>query len=347
MKFEFPHPLAHFPAGAHPLYIYNCPWPTSGKVRDTYRIPHPDHTGQFCLLVVATDRVSSHDFVLYGSVPNKGAVLTALNIFWATQVLTDFKHDLLAFGKEVRKFIPAGWDPTSDFLERTIVVKELDMLPIECVARQHITGGGLKTYNRTAPHHILCGHKLPAGLKDGSRLPETLFTPTTKAHVGHDEDRNAARVMEQFGRQPENITLAAYKIARQYAEGKNVIIADSKLELGYDLQEKVLDPDCRTLVIGDERFTPDSSRFWHKDEWEQAMAEGRTPPSHDKQIVREYCEQLGISKRDPKNEDDVRWVHEQFIPGLVTGQTSKAYLEIFNMITGQSLSSFQKDVMGI
>ena len=238
----------------------------SGKVRELYELDDER------LLLVASDRISTFDVVLPTEIPDKGRVLTGLSAFWFARTRELVPNHLLALR-------PDG---------RSTECRRLEMLPLECVVRGYLTGSGWKDYRATGS---VCGHVLPEGLRDSDRLPEPIFTPSTKAHEGHDENIDRERAAELVGQERfdevERISIELYRFASEYAAERGILIADTKFEFG-------LDPEGR-LVLGDEAFTPDSSRFWPADEYEA----GRAQPSFDKQFVRDYCERLGWDKTAP------------------------------------------------
>jgi phosphoribosylaminoimidazole-succinocarboxamide synthase len=274
----------------------------SGKVRDLYA-PEGDDAH---LLVVATDRISAYDHVLATPIPDKGRVLTQLSLWWFAQ-LTDLLPNHLVAGE-----VPEA------VADRAVLVRRLDMFPVECVARGYLTGSGLSEYRAGGS---VCGVPLPEGLVDGSRLPEPIFTPATKAELGeHDEnvtfERVAATVGEQAADELRRLTLAVYARAEQVAREQGIVLADTKLEFGRDA-------DGRT-VLGDEVLTPDSSRFWPAEEW----SPGRPQPSFDKQVVRDWLtspasgwDRAGDAPPPP-------------LPDDVGELTRARYIEAFERLTG-------------
>jgi phosphoribosylaminoimidazole-succinocarboxamide synthase len=262
----------------------------SGKVREIYALDDDR------LLLVASDRISTFDVVLPTPIPDKGRVLTGLSGFWFARTRDLVPNHLLALRED----------------GRSTECRRLEMLPIECVVRGYLSGSGWKDYRRTGE---VCGHGLPEGLVESARLPEPIFTPATKAQTGHDEniDREAAAELVGVERlaEVERTALDLYRFASEHARSRGIILADTKLEFG-------LDEDGR-LVLGDEAFTPDSSRFWPVD----AYAEGATPPSFDKQFVRDYCESLGWDKTAPGPE----------LPADVVAGTRARYVEAFEQLT--------------
>jgi phosphoribosylaminoimidazole-succinocarboxamide synthase len=263
----------------------------SGKVRELYALDDER------LLLTASDRISVFDVVLPTEIPDKGRVLTGLSGFWFARTKDIVPNHLLTIRED----------------GRSMECRRLVMLPIECVVRGYLSGSGWKSYQESGE---VCGIPLPEGLRESDRLPEPIFTPTTKAAEGHDEpltaEQAAGLVGDERFAELERISIDLYRSAAEYAAGKGIIIADTKFELGLDEQGNV--------VLGDEAFTPDSSRFWPADEYEP----GGPQPSYDKQFVRDYAESLGWGKTPPGPElpDDV-----------VTG-TRARYLEAFEQITG-------------
>jgi phosphoribosylaminoimidazole-succinocarboxamide synthase len=272
----------------------------SGKVREIYEL------GSDRLLLVASDRISTFDVVLPTEISDKGRVLTGLSAFWFAQTRDVCANHLLA----VR---PDG---------RSTECRRLEMLPIECIVRGYLAGSGWKDYGRTGK---VSGHVLPAGLRESDRLPEAIFTPSTKAAEGHDENIDAAAAIELVGeerfREVERVALELYRFASEHAAERGILIADTKFEFG-------LDPDG-TLVLADEAFTPDSSRFWPADEYEP----GRPQPSFDKQYVRDYCESLGWDKTAPGPE----------LPDEIVDGTRRRYVEAFERLTGLSFDDYLAD----
>jgi phosphoribosylaminoimidazole-succinocarboxamide synthase len=277
-----------------------------GKVRDVYAID--GH-----LLIVATDRISAFDYILPTGIPDKGRVLTQLSIFWFN-LLRDVTptHFLTADVKEypepLRRY-------RSQLEGRSMLVKRARMVDIECVARGYISGSGWKEYRNSG---TVCGIPLPAGLKESAKLPEPVFTPSTKAQSGHDENISFERTAEIVG--PElatklrDLTLTVYKRAADYAATRGIIIADTKFEFGFVNGE---------LVLADEVLTPDSSRFWPAAEYKP----GGAPPSFDKQYVRDYLESVHWNKQPPAPP----------LPPEVAMRTSEKYREAYKILTGSPL----------
>jgi phosphoribosylaminoimidazole-succinocarboxamide synthase len=269
----------------------------SGKVRELYALD--DDT----LLLVASDRISTFDVVLPTEIPDKGRVLTGLSAFWFAQT-----RDLVP--NHLRALRADG---------RSTECERLEMLPIECVVRGYLAGSGWKDYLATG---AVCGHSLPAGLLESAQLPEPIFTPATKAQTGHDEniDRDAAAALvgEQRYDEVERLSLALYRTVSERAAELGIILADTKLEFGVDAEGR--------LVLADEAFTPDSSRFWPADEYEPGGAQ----PSFDKQFVRDYCESLGWNKTYPGPE----------LPDDVVAGTRARYVEAFERLTGIAFDDY-------
>jgi phosphoribosylaminoimidazole-succinocarboxamide synthase len=272
----------------------------SGKVREIYGLDDER------LLLVASDRISTFDVVLPTEIPDKGRMLTGLSGFWFTRTQQLCPNHLLALRDDAR----------------STECKRLEMLPIECVVRGYITGSGWKDYRATGE---VSGHKLPAGLRESEKLPEPIFTPSTKAQTGHDENITRDEAAEVVGRERfdevEAQSIALYTFVSDYAAARGIILADTKLEFGVD--------DAGKLVVADEVFTPDSSRFWPADEYEP----GRAQPSFDKQFVRDYCETLGWDKTYPGPQ----------LPGDVVSGTRARYVEAFERLTGISFDTYVAD----
>jgi phosphoribosylaminoimidazole-succinocarboxamide synthase len=288
----------------------------SGKVRELY------DAGDDRLVLVASDRISAFDVVMPTPIPDKGRVLTGLSLFWFERTADVVPNHLLSPRLED---LPAELrDPA--LAGRTMLCRRLEMLPIECVVRGYLAGSGWKDYRAT---RALCGHELPAGLVEADRLPQPIFTPATKAEAGdHDENitADAARqlVGEERYAEVERIALELYARAAAWAEQRGVILADTKFEFG-------LDADGR-LVLGDEAFTPDSSRFWPAD----AYRPGASPPSYDKQFVRDWLETLDWDKRPPGPE----------LPPEVVEGTARRYREAYSVVTGRAFATYL-DEMGV
>ena len=272
----------------------------SGKVRELYAVDDER------LLLVASDRISTFDVILPTEIPDKGRVLTGLSGFWFARTRDLVPNHLLALRDD----------------GRSTECQRLEMLPIECVVRGYLSGSGWKDYVATGE---VCGHRLPPGLIESQQLPQPIFTPATKAESGHDENIDRAAAVTLVGEERfdevEAVALALYRFVSDYARERGIILADTKLEFG-------IDPDG-ALVLGDEAFTPDSSRFWPADEYRP----GQAPPSYDKQFVRDYCESLGWDKTYPGPE----------LPAAVVEGTRARYIEAFTTLTGIDFDAYLED----
>ncbi len=278
----------------------------SGKVRDLYRLESGPHAGH--LLMVASDRISAFDYVLDSTIPGKGEILTRMSLWWFERLADLVPHHVVST------------DVPAEVAGRAVVCEALDMYPVECVARGYLTGSGLLDYRATGE---VCGIALPAGLEDGSRLPEPVFTPATKAAVGdHDENVSYDAVVDEVGadvaRRLRELTLAVYDRAEGIARDRGIILADTKLEFGHRSDG--------TIVLADEVLTPDSSRFWPADDW----VPGRQQPSYDKQIVRNWLlsEESGWDKASGGPPPP--------LPDGVVDRTRARYVEAFERLTGSA-----------
>ena len=285
-----------------PLASTSLPFPLlrRGKVRDVYDLGDR-------LLLVATDRVSAFDVVLSPGIPDKGKILNQLSNFWFAQFPAIENHlletDASRFPEGARE---------SDLAGRAVVARKCDVIPFECVARGYLAGSGYKDYRRTGE---ICGIALPPGLSEAGRLPEPIFTPATKAETGHDENVPLSRLVDALGAeraaQLRDTTLALYREVSRRCEERGILLADSKIEFGVR--------DGRLVWI-DEAFTPDSSRFWPA----ASYRPGGSPPSLDKQFIRDWLERSGWNKTPPAPE----------LPADVVRGTRDRYLEAFRKITG-------------
>ncbi len=284
-------------AGAPPAPTING-WQhlRTGKVRDLYT------NGADEILMVASDRISAFDWVLPTTIPNKGAILTQLSLFWF-ELLEDIAPNHI-ISDEVPNAVT----------DRAVIVKPLDMFEIECVARGYLTGSGLIEYQS---NQEVCGNKLPMGLVDGSQLPESIFTPATKAEIGdHDINIDFAAAEKIVGPKAaaelRELTLALYKTAAEFASSRGIILADTKFEFGRDSKG--------AIMLADEALTPDSSRFWEATTW----APGSAQASFDKQFVRDFLVQSGWDKKSPPPE----------LPAEIVEKTAARYEEAYFRITG-------------
>lgn len=279
-----------------------------GKVRDVYDLGDK-------LLIVATDRISCFDVVLPDGIPHKGGVLTALSLFWFDFLKDTIRHHLITadasqYPSSLQKYAPrlAG---------RSMLVVKTTPFPVECIVRGYLAGSGWKEYGK---HRSVCGIPLPEDLRESDRLPDAIFTPSTKADAGHDVNVTQRYAEDLIGKEYadalKDLSIAAYRAAGEYALSRGIIIADTKFEFGLR--------DGRIIII-DEVLTPDSSRFWPQEGYEP----GRAQPSFDKQFVRDYLETLAWDKQPPA-------------PGLPAGiieKTSRKYLEAYRRLTGKSLAA--------
>jgi phosphoribosylaminoimidazole-succinocarboxamide synthase len=280
---------------------------SSGKVREIYDL------GDDQLLLVTSDRMSAFDVVMAEPIPDKGRVLTALTAFWLDQLGDIAPNHLVSLDVP-----PAAASLGSDLAGRVMVVRRAEMLPIECIVRGYLSGSGWAEYRRSG---TVCGIALPSGLRQSERLPEPLFTPSTKATSGHDENISPAAAADLVGadtaKLAEEISLAAYRRGAAWAAARGIIVADTKFELG------VIDGE---LAICDEVLTPDSSRFWAADTWEP----GSTPPSFDKQPLRDWLEGTGWDKAPPP----------PALPDPVVASTRQRYVDAYERLTGRRFADW-------
>jgi phosphoribosylaminoimidazole-succinocarboxamide synthase len=283
--------------------LADLPLLASGKVRELYDLSDR-------LLMVASDRISTYDAVHPTPIPDKGKVLTGLSAFWFEQTQGIVANHMLS----VTEGVPA------EARGRALVVRKLKMLPVECVVRGYITGSGWKDYQTTGR---VSGIELPAGLRESQQLPEPIFTPSTKAEVGHDEAIDFERAAELVGdrglmERVRDISVSLYSFAAEHARGRGVILADTKFELGLD--------EDGELVLGDEVLTPDSSRYWPVEGYEI----GKGQPSFDKQYVRDWAAGSGWDKKPPAPE----------IPEDVVAGTRARYVEAYELIVGEPFQAW-------
>jgi phosphoribosylaminoimidazole-succinocarboxamide synthase len=283
--------------------LADLPLVARGKVREMYDLDDR-------LLMVASDRISTYDAVHPTPIPDKGAVLTGLSVFWFERT-----RDIVA------NHLVSATDGVPDEVRgRALVVKKLAMLPVECVVRGYLSGSGWSEYQRAGS---VCGIALPAGLRESERLPETIFTPTTKADVGHDEAIDFDRAAELVGdcalaEELRHVSIAVYQRAAEHARERGIVLADTKFELGRDAHD--------LLTLADEAITPDSSRFWPADGYEP----GHGQPSFDKQPVRDWAAGTGWDKRPPAPP----------IPDDVVARTRARYIEAYERITGEPFQAW-------
>jgi phosphoribosylaminoimidazole-succinocarboxamide synthase len=286
--------------------LADLPLIASGKVREIYE--GNDRT----LVIVASDRISTYDVVHPTPIPEKGAVLTGLSTFWFERTASIVPNHMLS----VTEGVP------DEARGRGMVVRKLEMLPIECVVRGYLSGSGWKDYQRTGE---VCGIAVPAGLTESDRLPEPIFTPATKAVEGHDENIDFDRAAELVGdraltERVREVSLAVYQHAADHARERGIILADTKFEFGLDADGQ--------LTLGDEVCTPDSSRFWPAGQYEP----GRPQPSFDKQFVRDWASSTGWDRNPPAPP----------IPDEVVARTREKYIEAYERVTGQSFDDWRK-----
>jgi phosphoribosylaminoimidazole-succinocarboxamide synthase len=284
-----------------PLDIPGARHTYSGKVRDLYDLPDGS------LLMVASDRISAYDVVLEPGIPDKGAVLTALSLWWFDQVTDLVAHHVVST------------DVPESVRGRAVVCERLDMLPVECVARGYLTGSGLTDYQRTG---AVCGVALPPGLRDGDRLPEPIFTPATKAPLGeHDANVSFEHVVDALGAdlaaRLRELTLAVYARGEAVARERGIVLADTKVEFGQRADG--------AIVLGDELLTPDSSRYWPADAWEP----GRPQPSFDKQYVRDWLTSPDSGWDRSSDTPPPR------LPDAVVTRTRERYVQAYERLTGR------------
>jgi len=278
----------------------------SGKVRDIFDLGD-------ALLLVASDRLSAFDVIMPNGIPRKGDVLTQISHFWFEKFAALVPNHLLARANDA---LPKNLQPfTGQLARRSMIVKKAKPLAIECIVRGYLSGSGWKEYKQA---QTVCGIQLPAGLTESAELPEPIFTPSTKAEAGHDENISFAQAQKIVGAelagQARDLSLKIYRAGRDYARQRGIIIADTKFEFGLS--------DGKLILI-DEVMTPDSSRFWPADQYQP----GRGQPSFDKQFVRDYLETLDWNKTPPG----------PVLPPDVVAKTSAKYLEAYEKLTGKKL----------
>jgi len=286
--------------------IKEIPLLKRGKVRDIYDLGDK-------LLIVATDRISAFDVILPNPIPDKGKILTLITLFWL-----DFLKDIVE-NHLITAYVEEYPDVLKSYKEilyqRSMIVKKTKVIPIECIVRGYITGSAMKEYKKTGK---VCGIVLPSGLKEADKLPEPIFTPSTKAEEGHDINITFEEMSNLVGKEVaeilRNISLKLYKKAEKYAESKGIIIADTKFEFGF-LDGKI--------ILIDEVLTPDSSRFWPKDEYEP----GRPQKSYDKQFIRDWLKSISWKDNTPPPP----------IPPEIIEKTRAKYLEALYRLTGKTL----------
>src|SRR5436190_1160655 len=279
-----------------------------GKVRDVYAVDDDR------LLIVATDRVSAFDCVLPTAIERKGEVLTALSRFWFAKLAHLVPNHLLT--SEISEMPAVVRNHAGELGGRSMLVRRTEVFPVECVVRGYLSGSGWKDYQRTGE---VCGHKLPAGLRESEQLAEPIFTPATKAETGHDENISEEQMASIVGREVtqylRDVSLRLYQQAAEYARSRGIIIADTKFEFGRDADGQI--------ILIDEALTPDSSRFWPA----QSYQVGKSQASFDKQYVRDYLERLDWNKQAPAPS----------LPEKVARATTARYLEAYELLVGEKL----------
>ena len=278
-----------------------------GKVRDVYEVDD-EH-----LLIVATDRISAFDCILPTAIARKGDVLTSLSKFWFEKLAAIVPNHFISIDQEQ---LPEPVRRTPELKGRSMLVNRAEVFPVECVVRGYLVGSGWKDYLRTGE---VCGHKLPEDLLESAELHEPIFTPSTKAEEGHDENISETQVRDLLGEETTNYlretSLRLYNEARSYARGRGIIIADTKFEFGRDRNGQI--------ILVDEALTPDSSRFWPAENY----SPGKSQASFDKQFVRDYLETLTWDKQPPAPP----------LPAEVAAATTERYLEAYRLLTGEEL----------
>lgn len=278
-----------------------------GKVRDVYEVDDER------LLIVATDRISAFDCILPTAIARKGEVLTSLSRFWFEKLANIVPNHFITIDQEK---LPEPVRRAPDLIGRSMLVNRADVFPVECVVRGYLVGSGWKDYLRTGE---VCGHKLLEDLLESTELQEPIFTPSTKAEEGHDENISEDQVRDLLGEETTNYlretSLRLYNEARSYARGRGIIIADTKFEFGRDKNGQI--------ILVDEALTPDSSRFWPAENY----SPGKSQASFDKQFVRDYLETLTWDKQPPAPP----------LPAEVAAATTERYLEAYRLLTGEEL----------
>lgn len=296
---------------ATPLLTTNIPelkLCNRGKVRDIYEINDT-------LLIITTDRISAFDVILPSGIPYKGQVLTGLSEFWFKYTSQIIENHLIT--AHIEHMDNPVVSQHKDILDgRTMLVKKVKVVPVECVVRGYLAGSGWKEYQKT---QTICGIKLPAGLRESDQLPEPIFTPSTKATIGHDENITFSQVTDMVGKElAEELkekSMKLYLLARDYALDRGIIICDTKFEWGIT--------ENNTTILIDEALTPDSSRFWPRD----GYASGKPQQSYDKQFIRDYLESIHWNKKPPA----------PALPPEIVQKTSEKYLSAYKALTGKSL----------
>ncbi len=328
-----------FPFGLDALPLIN-----RGKVRRSFALPGHDELR----LVVASDHISIYDFVLGFTIPRKGEVLTAMNIFWRKKIREHFKgeilDDLVGYGAGIDAYLPEDMRGQAGLQSIGIVASNLEMILVEAIVRAYITGSGYTAYRDTG---VVCGNEiLVSGLADGARLPRPLYTPTTKAQGGeHDEHLTVAKANRMFGPEVGELSLEIFRLLSNHCTERGIIIPDTKLEFGR-LPLLTKEVVTRDLILADEVGTPDSSRFWDAKAYAAAFPNS-LPPAFDKEFVREWGKGHGVNKLDSTSETDRDFVRELVPPPGLIEETTARYLEALRRVADRPLEEFQRDEMGI
>ena len=282
-----------------------------GKVRDIYDLGNE-------LLIIATDRISAFDYILPDKIPEKGKILTQISSYWFEQTASIIPNHIIS--THVQDFPKIIRDVSDDIEKRSMLVKKAEKLPVECIVRGYITGSGWNDYKKTGK---VCGIKLPEGLVESEKLPKPLFTPSTKAEEGHDENISFEEMKQKIdpllAEKIREISLQLYTFAHDVLLSKNIILADTKFEFGLYNDE---------IILIDEIFTPDSSRFWDRNEYEP----GKSQKSFDKQFVRDYLLSRGIKDKEQIAADD-EILH---LPENIIEKTREKYMQAYTRITGKT-----------
>lgn len=305
-----------------------------GKTCDLFSLPeHPE-----LMLILATDRVSIFNFVLPTLMEGKGELRTAFIVFTFTKLLNMYKHHMEAFGSEIDNFIPPSLRCKPELQKRGLIVKRLDIVPVECIIRNHLTGGGWKSYKQDGK---VAGFPLPRNLRQGDKLPFPIFHPTEKSET--DDELSPSEVIGKYGSWIESFSLAINNRLTSFADDCGMILVDLKLEFGYS---------GKTLHIADEVIGFES-RWWEKSDWEIAMERGEIPAHFDKEIYRQWGKEAetpwgkGINSLNPLNPDHLAFVDQIEVPSDVSELAIKRSRLLFSTLTGTSLGDFQKVTMGI
>jgi len=283
-----------------------------GKVRDIYNLGST-------LLIIATDRISAFDHILKSTIPDKGKILNQISKFWFDKTSDIIENHLIT--TDVSEYPDDLQQVDDDIEKRSMLVKKADRFPVECIVRGYITGSGWKDYKKTG---AVCGIELPKNLKESEKLPKPLFTPSTKPDEGHDEnisfDKMKLITDPDIAEKIKKISLSLYEFAHDFLLERGIILADTKFEFGmYDGQ----------IILIDEIFTPDSSRFWNKNEYEV----GRSQKSYDKQFVRDYLSSKNIQQRETISSDEDILV----LPEAIIEKTREKYLQAYQKVTGKTM----------